>query len=321
MQELQEVFEERECGVLACRTCDDFVVSAKELVERMQRDRGVGTLGVLSSHRTSSKHTAAVEKASETPKKGPMDTYFKRAAPPPQQQPGSSGPPRQQGREHDAAAAAAAAAAAPAAAATGAEGNGRIEEVALHGLADGLCHPDQHALVLHLSKKLLSCKGIGRPKASGGKPDLALHVPLSAFYEEGTFHRTKKQFLGGTVELRQGAFHSKGCMGLAEPDEQRCKQCLRLTNEKYLEHHLPHLGKKWKDMHPTLNDAHFSFAQMVEKKDHFSQMLELARLQTLTATRKVHAKEQAVREYQRILVLLSDNNSNNRLLVNALIHA
>ena len=146
---------------------DDFVVSAKELVERMQRDRGVGTVGVLSSHRTSSKHTATVEKASETPKKGPMDTYFKCAALLQQQQ----------GWEHNAAAASVAAAAAPAAAATGAEDNGRMEEVALHGLADGLCHSDQHALALHLSKKLLSCKRIGRPKALGGKRDLALHVP------------------------------------------------------------------------------------------------------------------------------------------------
>ena len=80
MEELHEVFEEQECGALACRTCDDFVVSAKELVERMQRDRGLGTVGVLSIHRTSIKHRAAVNKASETPKKGPMDTYFKRPA-------------------------------------------------------------------------------------------------------------------------------------------------------------------------------------------------------------------------------------------------
>ncbi len=82
-----------------------------------------------------------------------------------------------------------------------------------------------------------------------------------------------------------------------------------LTKEKYLEQHLPHIGKTWEEMPSTLNDAHFSFSQMVEKKEHFLQKAALARLQTLTATRRVHAKEQAVGDSQRILLLLSDGNS------------
>ena len=210
-----------------------------------------------------------LKKANEPPKKGPLNGFFPTVAWQQQQQhqiepPGSSGPPRQHGRERDAAAAAA-----------GAEGNSRIEEAALHELVDDLSHADKHALVLHLSKKLLPCEGMGRPEAVGGKPDLTLHVPLSLFYKDGQYHRTKKQYVGRLVEVRQGAFHSTECTGYAEPDKQRCEPCLRITAEKYLAQHLQHLGKKWKDLPATLNDAHFSFAQMVEKKEHLSQKLDV----------------------------------------------
>ena len=183
-----------------------------------------------------------------------------------------------------------------------------------------MSHADKHALVLHLSKKLLPCEGMGRPEAVGGKPDLTLHVPLSLFYKDGQYHRTKKQYVGRLVEVRQGAFHSTECTGYAEPDKQRCEPCLRITAEKYLAQHLQHLGKKWKDLPATLNDAHFSFAQMVEKKEHLSQKLDVARLQTLTATRKAHAKERALGQHQRILLLLSDRDANDRLLLDALAH-
>ena len=317
-QELKGVFKELECGALECLTCG-FAVSATELVERMEKDSGVGMVGVLSSHRQSSQHKAAVamlKKANEPPMKGPLYGFFPTVAWQQQQQhqiepPASSGPPRQHGRERDAAAAAAA----------GAEGNSRIEEAALHELVDDLSHADKHALVLHLSKKLLPCEGMGRPEAVGGKPDLTLHVPLSLFYKDGQYHRTKKQYVGRLVEVRQGSFHSTECTGYAEPDKQRCEPCLRITAEKYLEQHLQHLGKKWKDLPSTLNDAHFSFAQMVEKKEHLSQKLDVARLQTLTATRKAHAKEQALGQHQRILLLLSDRDANDRLLLDALAQA
>ena len=77
-QELKEVFKELECGALECLTCG-FAVSATELVERMEKDSGVGIVGVLSSHPQSSQHKAAVamlKKANEPPKKGPLNDFF-----------------------------------------------------------------------------------------------------------------------------------------------------------------------------------------------------------------------------------------------------
>ena len=185
-----------------------------------------------------------------------MRTFFQRVERPQQQHqmepPGSSGLPRQHGRGREEAAAAASAR----------EGDSSVEEAVLHGLVAGLSHTDKHSLLLHLSNHILPCKGMGRPEAVGGKPDLALHVPIPLFYSAGEFCGTNKCYPGSRVELRQGGFYSTLCTGFAGPDMHLCKPCLRLTEERYLEEHLPHLGKDWKDMPPQLNDAHFSFVQM-----------------------------------------------------------
>lgn len=244
-----------------------------------------------------------------------MRTFFPRVEQPQQQHQmeprGSSGLPRQHGREREEAAAAA----------SGREDDSSVEEAVLHGLVAHLSHTDKHTLLLHLSKNVLPCKGLKRPEAVGGKPDLALHVPIALFYSAGDFCGTSKRYVGSRVELRQGGFHSTLCTGFAGPDQPRCKPCMQLTEEGYLEQHLQHLGEDWKDIPPQLNDAHFSFMQMVQKKEHFTRKLELARLQTLTATRQVHAKDQALGQHQRILVLLSDSDGNDRLLLDALAQA
>jgi len=202
-----------------------------------------------------------------------LRTFFQRVERPQQQHqmepPGSSGLPRQHGRGREEAAAAASAR----------EGDSSVEEAVLHGLVAGLSHTDKHSLLLHLSNHILPCKGMGRPEAVGGKPDLALHVPIPLFYSAGEFCGTNKCYPGSRVELRQGGFYSTLCTGFAGPDMHLCKPCLRLTEERYLEEHLPHLGKDWKDMPPYLNDAHFSFVQMVQKKEHFTKRLERAAAQ------------------------------------------
>ena len=238
-QELMEVFQEVE-GALACRTCN-YVMSAEELEKGMQLNSGVGVLGKLSSHRKSTQHMGQSIRPTSLRRRAPWTTSS----------PGS--------RRAAAAAAAAATAATTAAARPGARRSSstssgsnwggrqqpRRRSRALYGLVDNLSHADQHALVLRLSKKLLPCRGMGRPVALGGKPDLALHVPLSLFYKDGQYHRTNRQYVGCLVELRQGAFHSKKCTGLAEPEKQRCEPCLGLTKENFLEKHLPHIGKTW----------------------------------------------------------------------------
>jgi|EP00624_Nannochloropsis_granulata_P007365 hypothetical protein len=62
-------------STLACRTCD-YVMSADELEKGMELNSGVGVLGKLSSHRKSTQHMAAVNKANEPQKKGPLDNIF-----------------------------------------------------------------------------------------------------------------------------------------------------------------------------------------------------------------------------------------------------
>lgn len=66
----------------------------------------------------------------------------------------------------------------------------RTQEATLHELVAESSHADKHSLTLHLLKKVLPCKGMGRPAAVGSKPDLALHVPISLFHEDGHHHRT-----------------------------------------------------------------------------------------------------------------------------------
>jgi hypothetical protein len=172
-----------------------------------------------------------------------------------------------------------------AAAASAREGDSTVGEAVLHGLVADLSHIDKHSLVLHLSKSVLPCTGLRKPKGLGGKPDLALHVPLALFYPAGDFCSTSKRFLGALVKLRQDGFHSMACTGFAGPDKPRCQPCMQLMEDGYLEQHLPYLGMDWEKMPPQLNDAHFTFAQMVQKKDHGTRKLELVRLQMLTARR------------------------------------